>query len=109
MRGDSSMGYLFLSGVFHHCWGTARWPSVASTFVIYTDKLIRRLKSSKFGCCLKAVYYGCLVYADDVLLLSQSVQVMQNMVDICESHAVDFDVKFNCVKSVAMRIGPRHN
>jgi len=31
------------------------------------------------------------------------------MLDICESYAVDCDVKFNCVKSVAMRIGPRHN
>ena len=44
------------------------------------------------------------LYADDVLLLSQSVQVMQNMLDICGSYAGDFDVKFNCVKSVAMRI-----
>jgi len=26
-----------------------------------------------------------------------------------ESYAVDFDVKFSCVKSVAMKIGPRHN
>ena len=55
------------------------------------------------------VYYGCLVYADDVLLLSHSVQVMQNLLDICGSYAGDFDVKFNCVKSVAMRIGHRHN
>ena len=78
-------------------------------FAIYIDDLITRLKASKFGCCLNGVYYGCLVYADDVLLLSHSVQVMQNMLDICGSYAGDFDVKFNCIKSVAMRIGPRHN
>ena len=34
---------------------------------------------------------------------------MQNMLDFCGSYAGDFDVKFNCVKSTAMRIGPRHN
>jgi len=78
-------------------------------FVIYIDDLITRLKASKFGCCLNGVYYGCIVYADDVLLLSHSVQVMQNMLDICGSYAGYFDVKFNCFQSVAMRIGPRHN
>jgi len=121
---------IFISVKFNwlqKCVGTVRWGICFSAvfsitagvrqggllspalFAIYIGELIRRLKSSKFGCCLKAVYYGCLVYADDVLLLSQLVQVMQNMVDICESHAVDFDVKFNCIKSVAIRIGPRHN
>jgi len=34
---------------------------------------------------------------------------MQFMLDICESFAVDYDMKFNCDKSVAMRIGSRYN
>jgi len=34
---------------------------------------------------------------------------MQRMLDLCESFSVDLDVKFNCAKSVAMRIGPRYN
>jgi len=29
-------------------------------FAIYIDDLIRRLKASKFGCCLNGVYFGCL-------------------------------------------------
>jgi len=32
-----------------------------------------------------------------------------SMLDKCESFAVDYDIKFNCVKSVAMRIGPIYN
>ena len=36
-------------------------------FAIYVDDLITRLKASKFGCCVNGVYYGCPVYADDVL------------------------------------------
>jgi len=38
-----------------------------------------------------------------------SVQAMQSIIDICESFAVDYDMKFNCDKSVAMRIGLRYN
>ena len=65
-------------------------------FAIYIDDLIVRLKASKFGCHLNGVYYGCLVYADDILLLSHSVQTMQYMLDICDSYAIDYDLKFNC-------------
>ena len=75
---------------------------------IYIDHLIVRLKASKFGCHLNGVYYGCLVYADDILLLSNSVQTMQYMLDMCDSYAIDYDVKFNCEKSAALRIWPRH-
>jgi len=67
-----------------------------------------RLKASQFGCHLNGAYYGCLVYANDILLLSQSVQTMQYMLDICDSYAIDCDVKFNCEKSAALRISPRH-
>lgn len=111
----------------HKCVGIVRWANCFSAafaitagvrqggllspalFAIYIDNLISRLKASKLGCHVNGVYYGCLVYADDIMLLSHSVQVMQYMLDICESYATDFDVKFNCIKSVAMRIGWRHN
>jgi len=33
---------------------------------------------------------------------------MQYMLDICDSYAIDYDVKFNCEKSAAPRTGPRH-
>ena len=36
------------------------------------------------------------------------VVCMQYMLDICDSYAIDYDVKFNCEKSAALRIGPRH-
>ena len=51
-------------------------------FAIYIDDLIVRLKASQFGCHLNGAYYGCLVYADDILLLSHSVQTMRYMLDI---------------------------
>jgi len=42
-------------------------------FTVYIDDLIVRLKASKFGCHLNSAYYGCLVHADDILLLRDSV------------------------------------
>ena len=43
------------------------------------------------------------------MLLSHSVNAMRCMLQICDEFAVDFDVKFNSTKSVAMRIGCRYN
>ena len=78
-------------------------------FAIYMDVLITRLKCSRFGCHLCGEYFGCVVYADDILLLAHSLKAMRCMLKICEKFAVDLDVKFNSNKSVAMRIGPRYN
>ena len=46
-------------------------------------------------------YFGCLVYADDIILLSHSVNTMRSMFAICEQFAFDFDMKFNTQKAVA--------
>ena len=52
-------------------------------------------------------YLGCILYADDILLLSQSVSCMQNMLCICDVVAKRLDLKFNANKSSVMRIGKR--
>jgi len=66
--------------------------------------LIQLLKSSGFGCRYNDTYIGCLCYADDIILISHSVTVMQNMLDLCDVFSADLDVRFNTMKSVAMRI-----
>jgi len=40
------------------------------------------------------------MYADDLVLLSASVSVLQKMVDVCEQ-----EMKFNTSKSMVLRIG----
>jgi len=52
---------------------------------------------------------GCLLYADDILLMTHTVHAMQMMLRLCDKFADDFDIKFNCGKSVAVRIGKRFN
>jgi len=49
-------------------------------------------------------FYGCSLYADDILLIAHTVHAMQMMLRLCDKFANDFDIKFNCGKSVAMCI-----
>ena len=78
-------------------------------FVVYMDVLITRLRQHGLGCELFDCFYGCLVYADEILLLAHTVNGMQEMLKICDEFALDFDMKFNSTKSVATRIGCRYN
>ena len=50
-------------------------------FAMYSDKLIQWLKSSGLGRRYNDTYIGCLCYADDIILISHSVTVMQKMLD----------------------------
>jgi len=73
------------------------------------DPLIMQLRRQGLGCSLLNEFYGCLLYADDIglLLMTHIVHAMQMMLRLCDKFANDFDIKFNCAKSVAMRIGKR--
>jgi len=74
------------------------------------DVLIGNPQRSGYGCrFLSGEFYGCIFYADDIMLLSHSLNAMQFMLKICDDFAIDYDLKFNAEKSVAMRFGPRHN
>ena len=76
-------------------------------FAIYMDVLINRLRNCGVGCRLLDIFYGCLLYADDIVLLTHSVNSMRVMLAVCDKFAADFDIKFNSSKSVAMRVGVR--
>jgi len=50
---------------------------------------------------------ACVMYADDLLLLSASLAGLQELLDICVSTSTDLCLKFN-EKSQCMVIGPHH-
>ena len=94
-----------LSSAFTICAGVRQGGLLSPLlFSIYMDVLITRLRSSGIGCKLSQYYFGCLLYADDIILLSHSVKAMRSMLKICTQFAFDFDVKFNSTKSMVMRI-----
>ena len=78
-------------------------------FAIYIEDVLKQLKKQGKGCKVGQVYLGCFLYADDILLISQSVSCMQSMLNICSDAANKLDLKFNVKKSACMRIGKRYN
>ena len=64
-------------------------------FSVYIDGLIKELRMSGLGCRLDRFFYGCLGYADDLLLLSASRSGLQGMVNICDRFAKSKSLKFS--------------
>ena len=54
------------------------------------------------------MYLGCVMYADDLLLLSSSLNVLQWMVNICVTETDYWDIRSNVRKSIIARVGPRY-
>ena len=59
-------------------------------FSVYVDELIARLQASGLGCNIGRSYIGVLGYADDLTLLSPSVNALSKMVGICEEYAKEY-------------------
>ena len=64
-------------------------------FATYLDPLLQRLRLSGFGCRVAGHWFGALALADDLMLLSLSVQGLQGMVDMCAQHASETDLLFS--------------
>jgi len=80
-------------------------------FSVYIHPLIMRLKRQRLGCSLLNEFYGCLLYADDILLITHTVHEMQMMLRLCDKFASDFDIKLNCESQLlcALESGSRKN
>ena len=70
-------------------------------FAVYIDDLIDRRRNgfSSF----------VILYADDILLLAQSISALQNLFVASERELSWLDMKLNAKKSCCMRIGPRYS
>ena len=78
-------------------------------FALYVDDLANSLCLSKLGCYVGEMYMGCIMYADDIILLSASLNMLQRMIKICETEAYYLDMKFNVAKSMILRVGYSYN
>ena len=74
-------------------------------FAVYVDDLIERLRASGFVIYIGCLFYGCILYADDIVLLSGSCYGLQKLLDICGKYGIEWDIKFNPGKSVACTFG----
>ena len=75
----------------------------AILFCVYIDDLIKELRRNRDGCWVNGAYVGIVVYADDIALLSPSLDGLQIMFGTCEKYAgqhnLNFSTNENPVKS----------
>jgi hypothetical protein len=74
-------------------------------FNLYFNKFLVGLRNKNLGCHIRNLFIGCVMYADDILLLSSSISDLQRMLDICSNISNDLCVNFNVSKSHCISFG----
>ena len=77
-------------------------------FALYVDDILIKLSNSKLGCHIKRICVNSFMYADDLLLIANSVSDLQKLVNICVEEFELLDLSLNASKSSSLRIGPRN-
>ena len=62
-------------------------------FAIYVDDVINQLRKCGFGIQIGNMFADCLLYADDIVLLSGSWYGLQKMINISWSFGILWDIK----------------
>lgn len=78
-------------------------------FAIFIDDIIAKIEMSNLGCRYKHRPVSIIIYADDIILLSPSIEALQNMLHLCEIELAWLDMALSAKKSSCMRIGPRYD
>ena len=74
-------------------------------FPIYVDDLIGELRNSGYGIYTGGFFVGCILYADDILLLSSSCYGLQSMLNVCVEFGSKWDILFNPAKTQCVTFG----
>ena len=67
----------------------------AILFCVYIDDLIKVIRRNKDGCWINDTFVGVIIYADDIALLSPSLDGLQNMIDSCNNYAKKHNLNFS--------------
>ena len=76
-------------------------------FAVYIDDIIYKITHSNASSKINFVCVSIFMYADDILLLSPSVTLLQKLVSTVEDELTLLDMAINPSKSVCFRIGKR--
>ena len=74
-------------------------------FAVYVDVLIENLRQSGYGIFIGNNFVGCLMYADDIVLLSGTCSGLQCLVNICTDYCSVWNIKLNERKSQVSTFG----
>ncbi|CAL4256103.1 unnamed protein product, partial [Meganyctiphanes norvegica] len=74
-------------------------------FNVFINDLLSSLKSNKNGVRIHDFKLSVIAYADDINLFSTTTTGLQKLMNICESYATKWRMKFNPTKTKCTRIG----
>ena len=72
-------------------------------FSLYVDELGEIMEKGVDGCWVQGEYFGILIYADDIILLSPSICGLQRMLNNCEAFADVSGLTFNPTKTKCIK------
>ena len=55
-------------------------------FTVLINIVIVKLRDSGAGCSINNIFIGCVLYADDIIVLSATVSGLQEMLNICKKN-----------------------
>ena len=82
----------------------ARLTSYLYVFII---AFIIKLWEVNTGCSVNIVFVGCIMYANDLILIYATVNGLQTMVNCCCNVSIN-PLIFNCAKSSCFALGKVH-
>jgi hypothetical protein len=81
-------------------------PLSPRLFSIYVEDLITELEDSGLGTHINGISTGVIMYADDLIIMSDTKLKMQRMLLIVENYCKRWEIKINAEKSQHIRFGP---
>ena len=85
-----------LSSIFGVTNGVKQGAVLSSIlFCIYIDELIKRLRRNKTGCWINGNFVSVIVYADDIVLLSPTLDGLQEMIKTCSDYTTQHNLSFS--------------
>ena len=83
--------------------GSTFSPALFNAFI---NVFIVNIRNNNIGCHINSNFLGVIMYADDLLLLSASVDGLQKMLNVCHSVSISTDMEFNTKKCACSAVGP---
>lgn len=78
-------------------------------FSIYVEELIERIKKTNLVAEINSLPTGILMYADDLLIVTDSVDKLKKILKICEKFGDEKEIKFNPKKTQVMSVNSKNN